>query len=85
MVVQQAADPDYWTIEGMRAKEFSVGIFVFLVICVAVFSGTVLMYARGGKQTNLKTGEKILLGWIVFGIVVGVVIAVLQLLQGRLF
>ena len=68
-VVQQTTDPDYWTIEGMRAKEFSVGIFIFLVICIVV----------------LKIGEKILLGWIVFGIIAGVILGVLQLLQGRLF
>lgn len=83
--VQQTADPDYWTIEGMRSQEFSVGIFIFLVICVVVFSGAVVMYARTGKGASLKTGEKVLLGWIIFGIFAGVAMGVMQLLQGRLF
>ena len=78
-------DPDYFTIEGMRSQEFSVGIFVFLVICIIVFTGIVFAFARSEKGKELKTGEKILLVWIMLGVVGGIALGAVQLLQGRLF
>ena len=63
---------------------FSVGIFLFLIICIAVFTAVTIMFARTGKPGDLKLGEKIMLAWIFFGILAGVVLGVVQLLQGQL-
>ena len=55
-------DADYWTIEGMRSQEFSVGIFIFMIIGVAVFLGIIIhVIGSSSGKSKLKTGEKILL------------------------
>ena len=81
-----AVDADYWTIEGMRSQEFSVGIFIFMIIGVAVFLGIIVKVAFIKKETErLKTGEKVLLVWIILGVLAAVLFGATQLLQGRLF
>jgi len=79
-------DVDYWTIEGMRSQEFSVGIFIFMLIGVAVFLGIVVQMVVSKKATErLKTGEKVMLVCIILGVVAAVSFGAMQLLQGRLY
>lgn len=79
-------DVDYWTIEGMRSQEFSVGIFIFMIIGVAVFLGILVKVSISKKESErLKTGEKVLLVWIILGVLAAVSFGAMQLLQGRLF
>lgn len=73
------------TIESMESQSFSIGIFIFLIIGIAVFTGFVLAYMRKGRGASLKTGEKYLFAWILFGIVVAIVFGAVQLLFGSLF
>jgi len=81
-----AEDPGFNTgIEGMDSQEWSVGIFVFLIICIIVFTGIVVKFMTGNRAAALKRGEKYLFAWILFGVVVAIVFGALQLLQGRLF
>lgn len=81
---QQAVD--YWTIEGMRSQEFSVGIFIFMLIGVAVFLSFIIYFIAKKEDGNgLKTGEKVLFAWIIIGVIVAVGFGATQLLHGRLF
>ena len=81
-----AADPDYFTIEGMRSQEYSIGIFIFMLIGVLVFAGIIFKFMRSAPAgEGLKTGEKVLFLWIILGTFVAVAFGALQLLQGRLF
>lgn len=79
-------DVDYWTIEGMRSQQFSIGIFIFMLIGVLVFLGIVYQMAFVKKTTErLKTGEKVMILCIILGVVAAVTFGAMQLLQGRLF
>lgn len=81
-----AGDAGYFTIEGMRGQEFSVGIFIFMLIGVLVFVTIIFRFVwMARKESALKTGEKIMFLWIVIGTIVAVIFGGLQLLQGRLF
>lgn len=73
-----------WGIEGMRSQEFSVGIFIFLIICILVFTVVVIKFMRSGKGKALKLGEKIMFGWIFFGIVIAIIMAITQIFYGQL-
>jgi hypothetical protein len=73
------------TIESMQSQNFSVGIFVFLLIGIAVFTTIVLAYMRKGNDKTLRRGEKYLFAWILFGVVVAVLFGATQLLFGNLF
>lgn len=82
----QADDSSYFTMEGMRGQEFSVGIFIFMLIGVLVFAGVILRFVwMARRESGLKIGEKIMFIWIIFGTIVAVIFGGLQLLQGRLF
>lgn len=89
----QAITDDRWGIEGLYSQRFSVGIFFFLLLCIILFTVIVFKFMKSsGKTTEagrsvkrLKTGEKIMFFWIYFGIVVAVIMAAMQLLQGYLF
>ena len=74
------------SIEGMQSQQFSVGVFVFLLIGILVFSAIVitLMFNLSRKE-NLKSGERWMLAAIVIGVVVSVIIGALQMLGGYLF
>lgn len=74
------------SIEGMQSQQFSVGVFVFLLIGIVVFSAIVitLMFNLSRKE-NLKSGERWMLAAIVIGVVVSVIIGALQMLGGYLF
>lgn len=90
----QAITDDRWGVEGLYSQQFSVGIFFFLLLCIILFTVIVFKFMKSsGKTTEiadkplkrLKTGEKIMFFWIYFGIVVAVIMAAMQLLQGYLF
>jgi uncharacterized membrane protein YidH (DUF202 family) len=74
------------SIEGMQSQQFSVGVFVFLLIGILVFSAIVitLMFNLSRKE-NLKSGERWMLTAVVIGVVVSVIIGALQMLGGYLF
>jgi len=81
-----ADDSSYFTIEGMRGQEFSVGIFIFMLIGVLVFAAIILRFVwMARNESGLKTGEKIMFIWIIIGTIGAVIFGGLQLLQGRLF
>ncbi|MCC6303442.1 MAG: hypothetical protein IT489_11670 [Gammaproteobacteria bacterium] len=70
----------------MRGQEFSVGIFIFMLIGVLVFAAIILRFVwMARKEAGLKTGEKVMFLWIIVGTIVAVIFGGLQLLQGRLF
>jgi len=74
------------SIEGMRSQEFSVGVFFFLLIGIALFAGILYIVVFGKaapKQTKL--GEKIMFTAIFLGIVVAVIFGALQMVAGYLF
>lgn len=86
-VADKSTDPFGFdsSIESMRSQEFSVGIFYFLVAAIIVFTIFVFMFMLKDKTAKLKTGEKIMFAWLLFGVVVAVVFGAAQLLHGYLF
>lgn len=83
--IDKPVDVDYWTIEGMRAQEFSVGVFFFMLAGVAVFVGIIIRFMVGDKNTPMKTGEKVMFVWIILGVIGAVMFGASQLLHGYLF
>ena len=73
------------SIDGMSTHGFSVGIFVFLIIGIIVFTLIVFAFLTKSKGARLKTGEKYLFAWILFGVVVSIIFGASQLLFGNLF
>ena len=73
------------SIESMSSKEFSVGIFFFLILAILIFVGITMMYMFKDKGTQLKTGEKWMFVWILFGVIVAVAFGAVQLMDGYLF
>lgn len=82
-----------WSVEGLYSHQFSVGIFVFLMISILVFTIIVIKFMVSGSGSDaivgsnpkrLKTGEKVMFFCIFMGIAGAVVIAAMQLLQGYL-
>lgn len=81
---EQKAGYDFG-IEGMRSQSYSVGILVFLFISMAVFIGVIRLFYQHSDMSKIKTGEKVLMGLIVGGVVVAAIFAVAQLADGYLF
>ena len=75
------------SIEGLRSQQFSVGVFIFMLIGVFVFGSIIYVIAFGktGQKTSLKTGEKAMVAAIIFGTLVAVAMGAIQLLTGYLF
>ena len=74
------------SIEGMRSQQFSNGVFAFMLVTILVFS--VIVYAVVfGKYApkTMKTGEKVMFGAIILGIILAVIFGALQMLSGYLF
>ena len=71
-------------IEGMDSRQWSVGIFIFLIFCIFVFVVIVVKFMTTDKVTKLKRGEKFMFAWIILGVIAAVIIGAMQLLQGRL-
>lgn len=72
-------------VESDRSKQFSVGIFYFLVIGIIFFSIVAFAFLFKDKTKKIKTGEKILFAWIFLGLVVALIFGASQLLHGYLF
>jgi hypothetical protein len=74
------------SIEGMRSQEFSVGVFFFMLLTIFVFSAIVysVVFGKYAPKT-MRTGEKILFGAIIAGIIVAIIFGALQMLSGYLF
>lgn len=74
------------SIEGMTGQRFSVGVFIFMLIGVLVFSSIVYVVAFGkGAPSKMKRGEKVMFLAIMLGVVCAVIFGGLQLLTGNLF
>lgn len=73
------------SIESMSSQQFSVGIFYFLIAAICIFVGITVMYMFMGKNKTLKTGEKWLFAWILFGVVAAIMFGAAQMLHGYLF
>ena len=75
------------SIESMDTHQFSVGIFYFLIVAIIVFVGIsfLITFKDKGKSSKLKTGEKLLFIWIMFGVVVAIVFGAAQMMHGYLF
>jgi len=74
------------SIEGLRSQQFSVGVFIFMLIGVFVFGGIIYAIAFGKSGAkSLKTGEKVMVAAIIMGTLVAVAMGAVQLLTGYLF
>lgn len=74
------------SIEGMTGQRFSVGVFIFMLIGVLVFSSIVYVVAFGkGAPKKMKRGEKVMMAAIMLGVVCAMIFGGLQLLSGDLF
>lgn len=76
------------SIDGMRSQQFSEGIFVFLMLGIALFSGIVFVLGFGKSRLRLKgarLGELAIFGAIILGIIAAVIMAAMQMLGGYLF
>lgn len=71
------------SIESLRSRKFSIGIFVFLIISLVIFSVIIYIYLPKG-ESRLKTGEKIMFGAIIMGMVIAVIMGYIQLIEGYL-
>jgi hypothetical protein len=87
MLVNSAYSPKLdLSIEGMRSQQFSTGVFFFMLLGVLVFSVIVIMVMFGNHAPKkMRTGEKVLFGLIISGIVVAVIFGGMQMLGGSLF
>jgi len=72
-------------IESMRAHGYSVGIFAFMMLSIAVFIGIMIAFYRMGDNGGVKKGEKVLFVMIGLGVIAASVFAAIQLLDGFLF
>lgn len=74
------------SIEGMRSQHFGYGIFVFLLIGIAVFCGIIFATIREQMvEGKMRTGEKIMFGAIIMGVLVAIIFGGAQMLNGFLF
>lgn len=71
-------------VEGLYSQEYSVGIFIFLVLSLLIFVGIMYLYWRKSK-TKLKTGEVVMFGAILMGVIFAFVFGYLQMVEGYLF
>ena len=71
------------SIESLRSKAFSEYIFVFLILSLILFCFIIYLYLPK-KLSGLKTGEKVMFGALILGVVVAVIIGYVQLIEGYL-
>jgi len=79
-----AAESAGFGIESMRSHSYSVGIFAFMMISMVVFVGVIALFYKHTDMSSVKTGEKVLMAMIVFGVIVAAIFAAVQLLDGYL-
>ena len=73
------------SIESLRSRKFSVGIFIFLIVSLIIFAVIIWIYwPKRGKEEGLKRGEKIMFGAIIMGLFIAVAFGWLQLIEGYL-
>ena len=72
------------SIEGMSGHGFSMGMFYFLVFAIIVFVVIAFLFMFKDKTQKLKTGEKWLFVWILFGVLVAVLFGAAQMMHGFL-
>jgi len=74
------------SIDGMRSQQFSIGVFIFMLVGVFVFGSIIYVIAFGkGGDKSLKPGEKAMVVAIILGTLVAVAMGAVQLLTGYLF
>ena len=74
------------SIEGLHSQRFGVGVIFLLMLGILLFAGIIVAVMNGsGGNKITRTGEKVMFGAIIFGVVVAVVFASLQMLSGVLF
>ena len=72
------------SIEGLRSQTYSYVIFGFLILSLIFFAYMIYIYWPKGKKANFKTGEKIMFGSLIVGIVLAIIIGWVQLIEGYL-
>jgi hypothetical protein len=74
------------SIEGMQSQKFSIGVFIFMLFTIFVFSAIVysVVFGKYAPKT-MRTGERVLFGAIILGIIVAIIFGALQMLAGYLF
>ena len=70
------------SIESLRSQQYSYFIFGFLIVSVIIFCVILFLYLP--KKGKLKTGEKIMFGAIMIGVIIAVWFGYLQLVEGFL-
>lgn len=74
------------SIESMRSQAFGHGVFVFLLIGIAVFGVIISIFWKTRKgASDAKLGEKVLFVMIIAGVVVAIAFGALQMVGGYLF
>ena len=73
------------SIEGMSSQQFSIGVFWFMTVGIVVFSAILYFFLKSSKGTKMKTGEKVMFGGIILGVIVAVVFAATQMVFDYLF
>jgi len=71
------------SIESLRSKGFSEYIFWFLIMSLILFCFIIYLYLPK-KLSHLKTGEKIMFGAIIMGVILAVIMGYVQLIDGYL-
>ena len=72
-------------VESMRSHSYSVGIFIFMMVAMALFLCFFIGYWRHESSKRIKTGEKMMFLAIVLGFFGAAIFAAIQLLDGFLF
>jgi hypothetical protein len=72
------------SIESMSSKSFSTGMFYFLIFAIIIFVAIAFLFMFKDKTQKLKRGEKIMFGWILFGVVVAIAMGAVQMMHGFL-
>lgn len=70
------------SIESLRSQQYSYFIFGFLVVSLIIFCVIIVLYLP--KKGGLKTGEKIMFGAIIMGVLIALWFGWLQLVEGFL-
>lgn len=73
-------------IERMDGQNFSLGIFIFMVIGVVIFSGLTFLVIFGKKSKKVdRLGERLMFAGLILGVVMAVIIGASQMLIGYTF
>jgi hypothetical protein len=74
------------SVEGMRSQQFSVGVFIFMLLTIFVFSAIVysVVFGKYAPKT-MRAGEKVMFGAIILGIIVAIIFGATQMIGNYLF